>query len=290
MKKKKIIIISSCALLLIILSFSLFKVLRERKHERRFLRLYGNVDIRQVDLSFRVFGRVEELFFDEGDYINTSELVATLEKTPYEEQVAQARAKLASVETELINSKIRFERREFIDPDAISREDYDDALYNEKTLQANVDEAKAALDTALTNLQDTEIFCPTNGWILTRIREPGSVVEVTEPIFTLSVESPVWIRAYVSEPNLGKIYPGMEAIVKTDAKPSPVYYGHIGFISPVAEFTPKNVETTDLRTDLVYRLRIIIDNPDPYLRQGMPVTVQLKLQDKKHKEKDGASR
>ena len=67
----------------------------------------------------------------------------------------------------------------------------------------------------------------------------------------------------------------MKAEIHTDTKDNPVYKGHIGFISPIAEFTPKNVETPDLRTNLVYQVRIYIDNPDKGLRQGIPVTVKL---------------
>jgi len=67
----------------------------------------------------------------------------------------------------------------------------------------------------------------------------------------------------------------MEAKITTDANPDKPYIGHIGFISPVAEFTPKTVETPELHTQLVYRLRIIVKNTDQYLRQGMPVSVHI---------------
>ena len=86
---------------------------------------------------------------------------------------------------------------------------------------------------------------------------------------------PVWVRAYVPEPDLGKIWPGMPAEILTDSRPDRPYQGHVGFISPEAEFTPKNVETPRLRTDLVFRLHVVADNPDEGLRQGMPVTVKL---------------
>ena len=92
-----------------------------------------------------------------------------------------------------------------------------------------------------------------------------------QPVYTLAVDNPVWVRTYVAEPDLGRIYPGQQATVSTDTGDS--YQGQIGFISPQAEFTPKNVETTQLRTDLVYRLRVIVDNPDQGLRQGMPVSI-----------------
>ena len=117
-------------------------------------------------------------------------------------------------------------------------------------------------------------YAPNDGIILT-IREPGSVVREADAVYTLSLISPIWIRAFIAEPDLGIVFPGMEAEIYTDTKKGTPYKGHVGFISPVAEFTPKTVETTQLRTDLVYRLRIIAENPDQGLRQGMPVTVKL---------------
>lgn len=94
------------------------------------------------------------------------------------------------------------------------------------------------------------------------------------PTYSLSLDAPVYVRAYVSEPDLGRIAPGMQVRVRSDSSDK-VYQGQIGFISPRAEFTPKTVETTDLRTDLVYRLRIVVTNADAALRQGMPVTIDV---------------
>lgn len=242
--------------------------------------LYGNVDIRQVDLGFRVYGRVQSLHFDEGDYVRQGQLMASLEKAPYVEQVNQSKAAMRVAEANLKEAEAKLAKRTGLPPSVISKEDYDDALYTRDSSKATLEQAEAGLAINMTNLEDAQIFCPTDGWILTRIREPGSIVNIGDPVFTLSVKSPVWIRAYVSEPNLGNIYPGMEATVHSDTTSMPSYVGHIGFISPVAEFTPKNVETTSLRTDLVYRLRIIIDQPDQWLRQGMPVTVRLKLNER----------
>jgi HlyD family secretion protein len=111
--------------------------------------------------------------------------------------------------------------------------------------------------------------------LLTRIAEPGAIVAAGQTVATLSLNDPIWVRAYVPEPDLGKIWPGMPAEILTDSRPDRPYKGHVGFISPEAEFTPKNVETPRLRTDLVFRLRVVADNPDEGLRQGMPVTVTL---------------
>jgi HlyD family secretion protein len=85
----------------------------------------------------------------------------------------------------------------------------------------------------------------------------------------------VWVRVYVDEPDLGRVRPGARVHLYTDSNPQHPYEGHIGYISPTAEFTPKSVETPNLRTDLVYRLRVVVDNADDALRQGMPVTAKL---------------
>ncbi|EGK26411.1 hypothetical protein SFVA6_1215 [Shigella flexneri VA-6] len=93
-------------------------------------------------------------------------------------------------------------------------------------------------------------------------------------VFTVSLTRPVWVRAYVDERNLDQAQPGRKVLLYTDGRPDKPYHGQIGFVSPTAEFTPKTVETPDLRTDLVYRLRIVVTDADDALRQGMPVTVQ----------------
>lgn len=254
----------------------------EEPDEPGYLTLYGNVDVRQVDLGFRVGGRVDKLLFQEGDLVPAGKLVATLDKQPYADQVLQAQASAETIRLSLLNAEQNLKRRqELVGDGSVSKEDYDNALSARNVYASNLKEAEAALGVAKTNLRDTEVYAPNEGIILTRIREPGTIVRESDPVYTLSLTNPVWIRAFVSEPELGLIYPNMPAEIYTDTPGSKVYQGHIGFISPVAEFTPKAVESTQLRTDLVYRLRVITDNPDNGLRQGMPVTVRLTLPNKK---------
>lgn len=140
--------------------------------------------------------------------------------------------------------------------------------------QARVQAAEAARSLAQTKLDDTRLKAPADAVALARIREPGSMVGSQEPVYTLSLGAPTYVRAYASERNLGRVVPGAKVTLRTDSSDK-IYHGQIGFVSPRAEFTPKSVETTDLRTDLVYRLRIVVTDPDQGLRQGMPVTVQV---------------
>ena len=229
------------------------------------------------DLGFRVLGRVHKLYFDEGDVVKPGDLVAELDQQPYLDQWTEAKAHVESIRAQLIQAERNYERRKrLLGSSSVSKQDFEDAESSRDQFRAELAEAIAAVGTAETNLKDTKAYCPTEGWILTRVREPGTVTNVGEPVFTVSIKSPLWIRAYVSETNLGEIYSGMPADVHTDVKGGPVYHGKIGFISPMAEFTPKTVQSPELRTDLVFRLRVYVDDSDGYLRQGQPVTVVLK--------------
>ncbi len=146
----------------------------------------------------------------------------------------------------------------------------------EETEQARgqLKQAEAAVAQAKLDLADTRLTAPADGTILTRAVEPGTILPAGSTVFTLSLTNPVWVRAYVSERELGQAQPGRAVLLETDSRPGQPYHGHVGFVSPTAEFTPKSVETPALRTDLVYRLRIVVTDADPLLRQGMPVTIR----------------
>ena len=272
---KKTVVVSVLVILLTVVVMSFIHFAFEEDHDQDVITLYGNVDVRQVDIGFRVPGLVSRLMFEEGDQVKEGDLMTMLDSTSYASQLREAQAAAEAVRVHLANAEILLQRRqELIEIGGVSQEDFDNALMNRDQLIARLIQAEAAVAVAQDNLDYTKAYAPTDGIILTRIREPGTVVNPANPVYTLSVSSPVWIRAFVNEPNLGNVYYGMEAEVYTDTHRK--YKGSVGFISPVAEFTPKTVETTQLRTDLVYRLRIYVDNPDHSLVQGMPVTVKLK--------------
>lgn len=272
---KRFIIIFILVILALI-GAKLFYLNWERQNDADHLTLFGNVDVRQVDLGFRVGGRVILMPFEEGDFVSQGSLMGELDKQPYLDLVREARANAASIKVNLDNAELLLKRRqELVADGSVSQEDLENTTASRDALAANHKQALAALGASLTNLRDTKVYAPVDGTILTRIREPGTVVREADPIYTLSIISPVWVRAFIPEKYLGIVFPGMEAEIHTDTPGGQIYKGHVGFISPVAEFTPKTVETTQLRTDLVYRLRVIADNPDKGLRQGMPVTVRL---------------
>ena len=143
--------------------------------------------------------------------------------------------------------------------------------------QAEVARAQASLSSAQLRVSDTVLKAPSDGVVITRAQERGAIVQAGATVFTVSLKQPVWARVYVHEPDLGRVPPGLKVELITDSRPSKPYHGQIGYVSPRAEFTPKNVETTELRTSLVYRARVVVTDADDALRQGMPVTVRLPL-------------
>jgi HlyD family secretion protein len=141
--------------------------------------------------------------------------------------------------------------------------------------QAELAARQANLILSREQLADATLLAPAAGVVRDRLLEPGDMASPQSPALTLALLDPLWVRAYVPEPDLGRIAEGMRAQVRTDSFPDKTYPGWVGFISPSAEFTPKNVETTDLRTRLVYQVRIFVCDPRGELRLGMPATVTI---------------
>lgn len=323
MKRKVLLLV-----VLVIAALVAWRLIAARGHRSPApLVLYGNVDIREVNLGFRVPGRIVELLKEEGDPVQPGELLARLDDGPYRRQVEQARAQVAALKAKLaqLESGYRKEeieraratldeakaslenavrlynrRKELVRTNAVPQQDFDDALsardqaqarlasasanltlleagYRPEEIEqgrADLQRAEAVLAEAEISLADTELTAPSRGVAITRALEPGTIVQAGATVLTVSLTEPVWVRAYVSEPDLGRVHPGMRAQVYADFRPGKPFEGQVGFISPRAEFTPKTVETADLRTSLVYRLRIVIPAADEALRQGMPVTVK----------------
>lgn len=294
------------------------------------LELYGNVDVRQVTLAFRIGGRIAEVSAEEGDFIaagsvvarletgdlddqlslaqagvdNAAARLAALEAGSREEEIDQAEAAVAEAEANLKLARTTLDRQVALaERDIASHQAHEVAQAAFEQARAARDAARAVLELARAGARaedvrraraglaaeraqlsiarrqraDADLVAPDAGTVLSRIREPGSIVAPGEPVMTLSIREPVWVRSYVEEPDLGRVTPGKAVKVHTDS--GGVYDGQIGFISPVAEFTPKSVETPELRTSLVYRIRVIVSAPDEGLRQGMPVTVIVPLRE-----------
>lgn len=277
--KKKII---ALVLLLIIIGTAIFFLTRKEDNKNQ-LTLYGNIEIRQVDLSFQVSGIIEKMLKEEGDSVKKGELLAILDARDYKSNLEKATAEVEKTFALKNDSVEKFDRNApLVEDNTISKQEYDTLKNTRDKSIADYDASVAAKNYAQNQLDYTKIYAPDDGIIMVRVQEPGATVNKGQIVYSISKNKPVWVRAYVNETDLGNIKYGQEVNVYTDStNPSTgqkrTYKGQIGYISPVAEFTPKTVQSTDLRTDLVYRIRVYINDIDEYLRQGMPVTIKVDL-------------
>lgn len=141
--------------------------------------------------------------------------------------------------------------------------------------EAMLEAANAELAILEQQLIDAELRAPIAAIVRSRLLEPGDMASPQRPAYNLAITQPKWVRAYISEVDLGRVLPGQSASVSTDSHPDQSLTGTVGYISSVAEFTPKTVQTEDLRTSLVYEIRVQVNDPDNRLRLGMPATVRL---------------
>ena len=259
--KKRILIL---AVLLLLAALGTEWYLHARRREANgALQLYGNVDIREVNLGFRVAGKLAEVLRDEGDQVKTGEVLARLDAEPYRRAVEEARCQAASTraraelleagnrpqeiataralarerEVTAANAERLYKRQEqLLTQKAASVQERDDAEANyheaqarlksaqeqlnlleagfrhEEIAQAKADlaRAEAALASAELRVDDTVLKAPSDGVVLTRAEEPGAILQAGTTVLTVSLTRPVWVRAYVSEPDLGRLHPGNE--------------------------------------------------------------------------------
>jgi HlyD family secretion protein len=141
--------------------------------------------------------------------------------------------------------------------------------------EATLSATDAATQTSQQQLEYTKLFSPVDGEISLRKAEQGEVVSSGQPVFSVADIFKPWVRAYLNETDLSRVRLGQDAVVHVDGLPDHAFKGHLTYISPVAEFTPKTVETRALRVDLVYRIKIEVEDPDHILKIGMPADVEL---------------
>ncbi|HTW88890.1 MAG TPA: HlyD family efflux transporter periplasmic adaptor subunit [Candidatus Binataceae bacterium] len=295
------------------------------------LTLYGNVDLREVELPFNDSERIAAVLVQEGDRVRQGQVLARLDTSRLvpevaqvraqaaaqaavvermhhgsrPEEIAEARANLEQAEADAVNARRDFARQKILlEGSATSRQNFDDAKTAAEMADARVELNRKALDLAVKGprqedidqaeaqlradqaqvalleqqLADANLVAPRNAIVRSRLMEPGEMASPQKPVFSLAITDPKWVRAYVSEAELGLLHPGMYAWVTIDSFPNRRFAGWIGFISSVAEFTPKSVETAELRTSLVYEVRVFVKDPADDLRLGMPATVFVPLE------------
>jgi len=234
------------------------------------------------------------------------QVLARLKSGSRPEELAQARARTAQMQADADLARQQLDRVQGVFNEsagrAVSRQDVDNAagklkaaraqleaarqaqeLAQNGTRKEDVGQAQAQLDAAQADigvlehqLSEAQLKAPVTAVVRARLMEPGDMAAPQRPVYTLAIANPKWVRTYVKESDLGRIRPGMAAKIRIDSQAETIA-GKIGYISSVAEFTPKTVQTEELRTALVYEVRVLADDKADRLRMGMPATVRVAL-------------
>ena len=237
----------------------------------------------------------------------TQQALQRLQAGSRAEEVGQARAQVAAAEADARLAQQQVERLQSIGQSTggrgVSQQDMDAAQARRKVAQAQLESARRAQQLVVTGprkediaqaqaqlessraalallehqIAESTLKAPIDAVVRARLMEPGDMASPQRPVYTLAITDPKWVRAYVAEPDLGRIRPGMTASLVIDSQPEQPLKGRIGFISSVAEFTPKTVQTEELRSSLVYEVRVLAEDAGDRLRLGMPATVRIAL-------------
>jgi len=273
---KKRILIAGIGIVILIALFMTFRL--RNKQDPGVLPVSGNVEVTEVNIAFKIPGRVVALLTDEGRTVRINEKIAVLDSAEYESQVNQNRAILRNAEATLDKARKDYERADVLYKNgAISSQQMDAAKTANDVTLSQVQQAAAALRTFEVKLKDTVIYSPVSGVVLRKNVEAGETVSAGTPVYTIGdLENP-WIKVYVKEGKLGLVKLGQKAEIRTDSYPGKIYEGTVTYISSEAEFTPKNVQTQEERVKLVYGVKVSVKNVNDELKPSMPADVKILL-------------
>ncbi len=195
---------------------------------------------------------------------SAQEKYSLVKEGPRQEDIAAARANVARAEAAVKTAeanRLELKRRE---QELVAR-------------RAAIDQSKAQEGISTAQLDYTRVFTPIDGVVLVKSAEPGEVLAAGTTVVTIGDLEHPWLRAYINEPDLGRVKLGQKVNLTTDSYPGKIYHGVISFISSQAEFTPKQIQTKEERVKLVYRIKIDVDNSSRELKLNMPVDGEIIL-------------
>ncbi|MCU0643672.1 MAG: efflux RND transporter periplasmic adaptor subunit [bacterium] len=265
----------------------------------------GTLEATEVLVSSKLAGTVVDFFVNEGAlvtvgqviaqidtekiYLQKKQLLAGLNELKLNIQNAQRGVELAK--DNLANVEKKYLRiKSLLNENSVTQQQYDDietaykaaqtqydnAVTSLKALRSKEEQVMVQLELLESQKRDARIPSPIEGTVTEKYVEQGEIARPGGPVVSLADLQNMWIKIYFKETELGKIKLNGPADIQISSYPDRTFPGRIAWISPRAEFTPKNVQTKDARADLVYAVKIEVKNPDGILKIGMPADVVLK--------------
>lgn len=267
----------------------------------------GRLEATEIDISTKFQGRIADVLYNEGDLVKKGDVMARIDTESLEAQLREAEAKINQSKKELLYSQAilqqRFSERDYnkkkyyryIDlykKGIISLEQLDLAESQSETsialveaARAQISNSEAAIASALAasekiraDINDCVLKSPRDGRVQYRLAEPGEVLPAGGKILTIIDLSDIYMTVFLPESQAGKISIGAEARIVLDAFPNRYFKGSVSYVSPEAQFTPKQVETTTERQKLVFRTKVQLTDDDlSILKPGMPGVAYIRL-------------
>ncbi len=245
---------------------------------RGVIRASGTIEATEIDVSSKIAGTVLELAVREGDKVNKGDLIAKLDIPELKAELKRAEAAVAAAQTKYRSTIDNFERaKELFAKAIISNQQYDEAKSAYEVAGALLNEAKAAKELVSTQVKNATITAPISGTIVLKTIEIGELVNPGMTIVTIADLSKVTLKVYLLEREVGRVKLGQPAFVSVDSYPREKFEGKITYISPQAEFTPKNIQTREERVTQVFAVKVEIPNPEEKLKPGLPADAEIRI-------------
>ena len=264
----------------------------------------GMMEAKEIAVSALGNGTILQIFFDEGDRVQQGETIAVLDtislvlqRKGLEAQLSELEATLngvrlsvATADEQVKLARLTADRtKALLESGSATQQVYDEtqtrkqvAELSLKQIQNQFDQLSArreqilsALEQLEKSLRDAVILAPSTGIVTQKVHESGEVARYGERILTLANLDTMWLKIYLKEQVLPRVSLGAKAIIRVDATGEKTLPGIVRWISSEAEFTPKNVETRESRTSLVYAVKIDVPNPEGILKIGMPAEAEI---------------
>ncbi len=250
----------------------------------------GTIEIIEIDVSPKISGRILKLTSQLGEKSDSGRLLAELDIEELRAHLDEIQAGYALIESQIKQARIQLENlnkqvqrlKRSLEAGAITQSKYDEVETQRdytrqqiSTFRAQEESLRAQEEVLMAQIENAFIYAPLSGWITSKNMEVGELAMPGIPIYTISDLSEAYINVYVNETRIGEINLGDSAHVTIDTYPDNPFTGFVDFISPEAEFTPKNIQTKEERVKLVFRIRISLDNPENKLKPGLPADVTI---------------
>jgi HlyD family secretion protein len=280
--------------MLVVVFIVVFSVL-QRKEPEKLVSVSGSgtIEVTEIEIGSKIAARVERVLVDEGEEVDSGQVLMELDHKELDAQLAEAKASINVATTRMDQAKSEWENigvnlkrlKGLYSAGSATKKELDDletgyklASDQHKLVSHQYEQSKAALELIRAQLENAVIRSPIKGVVLEKNTNPGEVVFPGTALLTLADLSNVWLKIFVTETQLGWVKLGQKAKVRVDSYPEKAFWGKVVHISDKAEFTPKDIQTKEERVKLVFGVKINLENPERELKPGMPADAEIVLE------------